>query len=213
MDHATLHQLVRRYRPQVHAIDIEPIATGKFNHSYWVQADNEALVLRVAPPRDSVFVFYERGMMRQEPQIHALVLAETAVPVPRILGFDDSHRLIEQDYMLMARLPGRPLSEMTHVSQEQVLAQVGEMVAQVHRLHATRHGYLGPHRPMPPQPHWVDAFMVMWHKLIGDIAAVGDYDEEECLFLKQLLEKYLPLFDHPVWPACCIWISGTKISW
>ena len=200
----TLTSLLCHFSPELgEHLSFSPIKTGKFNSSYWVHAGEKEFVLRIAPPREAVFVFYERVMMRQEPQLHALLLAETAVPVARVLIFDDSHTRIDRDYMLMERLPGRPLTEMGHVNYDEVLFQIGQHLAQVHRLHATQYGYLGPHRPMEPQNNWVDAFAIMWHKLIQDIADVGHYDEEECQMMRELLDRYLMLFDRPV-DACLL---------
>lgn len=147
-----LISLIHHHRPDLgRPIEVEPIATGKFNRSFWVRAAGEQMVLRVAPPRDAVFVFYERDMMRQEPALHERLRAQTSVPVPEILAFDASHRLLERDFMLMERLPGCPLSEMKHVDYDTVLRQVGPYLADVHRLQATQYGYLGAHQPMAPQ--------------------------------------------------------------
>ena len=39
-----------------------PISTGKHNTSYWVDGDQSRWVLRIAPPDDAGFLFYERRM-------------------------------------------------------------------------------------------------------------------------------------------------------
>ena len=195
----TLESLIRRHRPHLDGpICFEPIPTGKFNTSFFVRDGDEELVLRIAPPRDAAFVFYERDMMRQEPGIHALVLAETSVPVAPVLAYDDSQELIDRDFLIMERLPGRPLTEMRHVDCGDVLGQVGDCLAQVHRLTAGEYGYIGEHRPMQPQAQWADAFQIMWHRMIDDIVGVGHYDEEESRLLRTLLDEHLELFDRPV---------------
>lgn len=195
----TLELLVRRHRPELDGpLTFTPIATGKFNTSFFVDAATEQLVLRIAPPRDRVFVFYERDMMRQEPQIHELVLSRTSVPVARIHAFDDSHELIDRDYLVMELLPGRSLTEMGHVNYASVLRQVGSFLAQVHRIEADRYGYLGAHCPMEPQKTWPAAFENMWNSMIDDIVSVGYYNPDESLLMRGLLERRLDLFDRPV---------------
>ena len=194
-----LEAVISRHRPDlVGAVSATLITTGKFNTSYYVRAGGEELVLRIAPPRDAVFVFYEREMMRQEPGIHSLLLEKTGVPVARIYAFDDSGEVIDRDYLLMERLPGKPLTEMRHVSYDRVLGQVGRHLAQVHALAAPKYGYLGAHHPVEPQPGWAPAFQVMWYKMIDGIAQVGYYDPGEADMMRCLLDRNLALFEHPV---------------
>jgi aminoglycoside phosphotransferase (APT) family kinase protein len=194
-----LAKVIQHHFPAANGrIHLSPITTGKFNNSYWVQVGDAELVLRIAPPDEAVFVFYERKMMRQEPELHALLRAKTAVPVAEIVIYDESQKLLDRDYMLMERLAGRPLTEAPHVNHNHVLRQVGAYLAQVHGLTAEQHGYLGAHKPMEPQDNWADAFVIMWHKMIDDIVGVGHYNEAESNHLRHLLDKYLPLFDRPV---------------
>ena len=194
-----LESIIRHHRGDVSGeISFRRIVTGKFNTSYFVRAGDEQLVLRIAPPRDSVFVFYERDMMRQEPDIHKLLLSETTVPVPRIFTYDDSHTLIDRDFLIMERLPGIPLTEARGVSNKPVFRQMGEYLAQVHRLTAEQYGYLGAHQPMEPQSTWVEAFEIMWNRMVDDIVAVGHYDEEESSRMRALLDQYIAIFDRPI---------------
>ncbi len=197
-EHTNLAECVRRHvgRPAA-TIELEPISTGKFNTGYFVTSDGDELVLRVAPPADSVFLFYERDMMRQEPGIHRLLLEETDVPVAEIIAYDDSHDVIDRDFILMRRLPGTPLSQAPVADAEPVMRRVGECLAQTHSLTADRYGYLGEHRPMEPADNWVDAFAVMWRKLLDDIVGVGHYSTAERDDLVGLLDRHIELFDRP----------------
>lgn len=196
----TLQHIITHHLPQTdpNQIEVTPIATGKFNRSFFIATENQAWVLRIAPPRDAIFCFYEKEMMRQEPAIHALLQKNTSVPVANIIAFDDSLELINRDYMLMERLPGVPFTEAPSIDQNQVLFQVGQHLSQTHAQTASTYGYIGAHTPMPPQSNWCDAFVIMWHKLIDDIVSVGHYNLEESVFFRKLLEQYLHLFDRPV---------------
>ncbi len=178
----------------------DPIPSGKHNTSYYVRGAGQELVLRISPPDDAGFLFYERRMMAQEPQVHGLLRAETAVPVAEILAYDDGRRLVDRDYLLMERLPGQPLSEadLPRRQLDGVLEQVGVYLAQIHALVADRYGYLGAHHPMVPQPTWVQAFAEMWNKLLDDVVACGGYDQEEAAALRRLFEVYRPHFDRSV---------------
>ena len=203
----------------------EPIRTGKHNSSYYVSGAGHNLVLRISPPDAAGFLFYERRMMAQEPGLHALLRSETTVPVANVLAYDDSRRLVDRDYMIMERLPGRPLAELqlSRAQLDGVLAQVGAQLAQMHALVADRYGYLPPlpcpradgpppsaaglsaqptvpagYEPMTPQPTWVQAFEIMWHKLLDDVVACGGYTAEEAAAMRRLFDVYRPHFDRPV---------------
>ena len=196
---ATLEALVRRHRPKEDGrVSLVRIPTGKFNTSFFVRAGGEELVLRIAPADDEVFVFYERDMMRQEPEVHALVRERTGVPVARVIAFDDSRELIDRNFLLMERLPGAALSQAHSADADAVLRTVGRWLAEVHAITADRYGYLGAHAPMEPQDAWAAAFEVMWNKLVDDVVSVGHYDAEESRFLRRLLGERLHLFDRPV---------------
>jgi aminoglycoside phosphotransferase (APT) family kinase protein len=183
----------------------EPIHSGKHNTSYYVQGAGQELVLRISPPDDAGLLFYERRMMAQEPQIHSLLRADTTVPVAQILVYDNSRQWLDRDCLLMERLPGRPLSEvdLPRRQLESVLEQVGAYLAQMHALVADRYGYLGAHQPMAPQPTWVEAFALMWHKLLDDVVACGGYSQEEAEAMRRLFNVYRPHFDRAV-PAALL---------
>lgn len=196
-----LTRLVQSHLPaDLHRLTFEPIRTGKHNTSYYVGGAGDGLVLRISPPDDAGFLFYERRMMAQEPQLHALLRAQTTVPVAEILAYDDSRTLLDRDYLLMERLPGHPLTDagLTRRQMDVVLEQVGGYLAQMHTLVADRYGYLGDHRPMTPQATWSKAFKVMWNKLLDDIVACGGYTLDDAGTLRRLLDLYLPHFDRPV---------------
>jgi len=200
--HRQLRKAVRKHLPDLpHDILFEPIRTGKFNTSFWVRTWDKDFVLRIAPPQDTAFVFYERGMMRQEPELHELLREKTGIPVARIHAFDSSRRILDSDFLVMERLPGTPLSGNSLVDVNRVLRQVGEHLAELHALHGESYGYLGAHEPMEPQDRWAGAFAIMWGKLIDDVERIGCYDAEESALMKKLLDERLPLFDRDVPPS------------
>ncbi len=195
-----LVRLVTAYLPaDPDRLAFEPIRTGKHNTSYYVTGAGDEWVLRISPPDDAGFLFYERRMMAQEPQLHALLRAETTVPVAEILAYDDSRALLDRDYLLMERLPGSSLTDarLTRSQVDRVLEQVGVYLAQMHGLVADRYGYLGAHRPMAPQSTWVEAFAVMWNLLLDDVVACGGYTPDEADALRHLWNVYRPHFDQP----------------
>ncbi len=209
---------------QPNTLRFSPVRTGKHNQSYWVDSNQGRFVLRVAPPDNAGFLFYERLMMRQEPRLHQLIRAQTDIPVAEIVGYDFSRTRIDRDYLLMTALSGTPLSDAVGLSLaqfQQALRQVGEYVRQLHALTASEqlgnqnYGYLGAHHPMDPQPTWAAAFKVMWNKLIDDVNACGSYTPQEGQMMRDLLELHLEQFDRPVTPSLLhmdIWSQNILID-
>jgi len=179
---------------------VRAFGAGRFSETFAAAAAGRHFVLRVAPPDDLLQLFYERRMMRQEPALHARLLAETSVPVPPIAACDFSRRLIDRDYLIMPRLDGTPLSEahLAASAHRRALRQWGRHIAQVHALAdpANRFGYLGEHRCMDPRPTWAEAFAVMYRKELDDIVACGVYDRPTADSAQRLLEGHLGLFQH-----------------
>lgn len=191
------------------ALQLVPIATGKHNSSFWVVAEQNRWVLRVAPPDSTGLLFYERQMMRQEPSLHELIRSRTTVPVAEIIAADFSRTQFDRDYLLMSALPGIPLSDAAALSadqQAQILQQMGGYLQQLHQLTAAdclgieSYGYLGAHHPMEPQPTWVEAFRVMWNLLLDDVVASGCYTLSDRQFMSNLLDQHLANFDYAETP-------------
>jgi len=184
------------------------ITTGKYNTSYVVTLRRNgrtgrpgAVIVRIAPPPDTGGTFYENGMMAQEPRIHEIVRRATSLPVAEIYAFDASRRIIDRDFMIMQKLPGAALSEVPGVTTtlyNGVLEQVGRMLAELHGVTSDHYGYVGPHRPMPPQPDWPSAFRIMWNKLTDDIVCVQAYTAEEERRVRRLFEDYMFVFERPI---------------
>ena len=201
-----------------------PVRTGKHNASFWVDSDRRRFVLRIAPPDDAGFLFYERRMMRQEPELHDRLLAETDLSIAEIVGYDFSRERISRDYLLMHALPGTPLSDargLTRAQRDRALYQVGEQLREIHAITASngdgqpRYGYLGAHRPMAPQTTWAAAFRVMWNKLLDDVVACGAYTEAEAEVFRALLDAHQAHFEHPVTPRLLhmdVWAQNILID-
>lgn len=192
------------------SLTLTPVRTGKHEDSYWVASNLGRFLLRIAPRDDEGFLFYEFKMMRQEPDLHALIRAHTHIPAPEIVAYDFNRLKLNRDYLLMAAPPGTPVSNaywMTNDLIQHTLHQVGGHLRELHRLTAPEHlgqtayGYLGAHHPMIPQPTWVAAFRIMWNQLLDDVVAVSVYSRAEAQAFRDLFEHYQHVFDRPVTPS------------
>jgi fructosamine-3-kinase len=183
-------------------VSFSPVPTGKFNESWFVRLeDGREVVLRVAPPDDAGFLFYERNMMRQEPGLHRLIRERTSIPVAEVLVHDFSRTLIDRDFLVMERLPGTATSQtrLSASAMDRALEDTGRHLRELHdRCLAEKYGYLGEHDCMEPAGTWVEAFRVMWSKLVEDIRSCGVYDADEAGAVREALTPHLALFDREV---------------
>ncbi|MHC4444300.1 MAG: phosphotransferase family protein [Planctomycetota bacterium] len=183
-------------------IRLQRCPTGKFNTTYFITGTDQPLAIRIAPPNDPNYVlFYEYRMMRQEPSVHAKIQANTDVPIPSIIAHDTSHKKIDRDYLIMNKMSGTPISDHPGLSRRDlnnVLCQVGRGLKQVHAIHGKKYGYVGEHKPMPPQNDWTDAFIIMWNKLIDDIEKCGGYSTDQAAYMRRLFDKHIKIFDRKV---------------
>ncbi len=179
-------------------VAVEPVPTGRFNDSFFLHGPDLDAVIRIAPPDDGGFLFYERNMMAQEPGLHALLLERTNAPVAPVLAHDTSRQVLPRDFLLLQRLPGGPLSNAARLSladADRVYERLGACMAQVHAITASTYGYLGEHRPMEPQASWRDAFGIMWQRLLDDIEACNGYDARELDYMRRLLDRHEEVLD------------------
>ncbi len=195
-----------------------PFGAGKFSQTFLVATDRSEFVLRIAPPDDLLQLFYEYRMMRQEPAVHAFIEERTDVPIPKILAHDFSRERIDRDVLIMNRVPGSALSEVSHRltpgEVEAILTELGRCVAKLHAIHVAQHGYVGEHRPMEPQPSWPEAFAIMWRKLIDDCVACGVYTDDDRALAMKLFDEHRDVFDPATPASVChmdLWIANILV--
>ncbi|MBD3240482.1 MAG: phosphotransferase [Chitinivibrionales bacterium] len=189
--------------------DARRVTTGKFNDTFVCEVAPGAgavdgagrVVVRVAPPDDAGFLFYERGMMAQEPGLHRLLREKTSVPVPRVYIYDSTRVAVDRDFLVMEYINGVALSDagVSAGVRADVARQVGSFLREVHeKCRSESYGYLGEHRCMEPQRNWVSAFAVMWDKLIADIEACGVYAAADAALARDTWELRRAAFERPV---------------
>lgn len=178
----------------------EQFGAGKFSQTFRVNGTWRQYVVRVAPPDSMLQLFYERRMMRQEPEIHRRIQAETDIPTPDIVHFDFSRQDIDRDYLIMPLLPGTPLSgaNLTRSAWDRALCEWGRQIAKLHTIvdAQNRFGYLGENHPMEPQSSWAAAFREMFRLELNDIVATGIYSRQIAQLALDLLDSQIEVFDH-----------------
>ncbi len=179
------------------------IRTGKHNESYFVTVDSTDYVLRIAPAPDTPVLFYERAMMRREPAIHELVATNTRAPVARILEHDFSGSVVPNDWLLMERLAGTPISDapLDGALAHAMFYELGKSLREVHDIQNTWHGYPRGSDTGPEEVHWFDAFTNIWSRLLDDVVSTGIYSPGDKEWLAGLLRVHASSFSHDPAPS------------
>jgi aminoglycoside phosphotransferase (APT) family kinase protein len=180
---------------------------GFFNASFLLEADNgQQYVLKVAPPPDVKVMQYEKDIMRAEVESMRLVRARTSVPVPEILCYDTSCRLLESEFFIMEFLPGRPYhharQEFSATQQDLIDREIGGFVRQINDISGTGFGYAAGEKRFTG---WRECFDAMLASALQDGQAMNvslplPYD-----VLHERLARHFHLLDEIKTPQLVHW--------
>ncbi len=177
---------------------VSQIRIGDFDESYGVKSDQGDFVLRLAPPDEAKFLFYQKDMMRREVDLLKAIRDQTTIPVPEIVAFDFGQHRVGVDYLIMRATSDLPYSEITslsHAQHDRVYTQLGSYLRESHSITSSMYGYDASHPPLTPQPTWQQAFEKMWYRLVNDVVACGLYNDDEASSMITLLDTYKAYFD------------------
>jgi aminoglycoside phosphotransferase (APT) family kinase protein len=146
---------------------------GLFNTTYHIEtgATHSGLVLRVAPVNQHLLFDFEKSMMSAEP-IFFQMLAEHKIPTSEVVHYDNSHDVIEREYILFRYIPSLAMNDLA-VPQEakpSLNQQVGEILACMHDIESDQFGWKRPGDASELFDHW-GAFLKRFTNEIAQRAA------------------------------------------
>lgn len=186
----------------------EELKDGFFNAAYLLELENgPRCVLKVAPPESIAVLRYEKGILRTEWEVLALVKQHTEMPVPEVLFYDPSHSLLENDYYLMDFVPGVPLNKVRNQlqSEEQwaIDYQAGQYLRQVNEIAGDYFGY-----PALANQHF-HSWRAGFEQIVKDVLADGEAMQVAlpvpCHELYTRLKEVYPVLDEVVSPRLVHW--------
>jgi len=147
------------------------LTDGMYNAAYLIElADGRKTVLKVAPPDQVKVLRYEKDIMRAEVEVLRLLRARTDVPVPEVYDYDISRSLIDNDYFLMAHIPGVGMhklrQQLSVEDQRSIDFRTGEYLRQINTISGSSFGYFA-----QPEFHllsWREAFDSMVAHVLQD---------------------------------------------
>lgn len=169
--------------------------------------DGLKCVLKAAPP-DAVRVLrYEKNLMRAEVESLRLVGQRAALPVPQVLAYDTSRRLLSSDYFIMQFMPGtsfHPLRrQLDPPAQQQVERQMGQIASEINQICGEAFGYWD--SPCAPGTAWRDCFAGMVQGVLQDGLDMQVDLERPYPEIFGLIERHLPALDAVTTPRLVHW--------
>lgn len=186
----------------------EELKDGYFNAAYRLDlADGFRCVLKVAPPPTVRVLRYEFDIMTAEVETMRLVQARTAMPVPEIFCHDRSRTVIDNEFYLMAFLPGGPFHKLKKTLPEadrrRIEREIGAHLAAMNAITGPAFGYFA--ASTPRFATWRAAFDFMIGGVLDDgrdmaVELPLPYDA-----LHDLLRASYPALDEIVTPQLVHW--------
>lgn len=149
---------------------------GWFNAVHRLELDDGTrCILKIAPPPAVRVLRYEHDLITTEVRALRLVREVTGLPVPGVLAWDDSRRLVPSPWFVMEHCPGQLLSTLRPTldpdAQQAIDAQLARHLASMHSITAGAFG-----RPDPMAPHdslWSVAFARLVDDVLADATDAG----------------------------------------
>lgn len=133
---------------QVDILDLEELKEGCFNVAYLLTlSEIGEVILKIAPPKASVIMSFEKKMMFSEVDSMNRVLENSDVPIAQILYYDNSHLLCDSDYFFMSKLSGQSLytlkEDLTDKVKDKIYYLLGQYNYKINQMTNQKFGYYG----------------------------------------------------------------------
>jgi aminoglycoside phosphotransferase (APT) family kinase protein len=186
----------------------EELKEGFFNAAALLTLDDGTrMVLKAAPPADIAVLRYEKDILRAEVEAMRLVQARTSIPIPEILAYDVSCRLLPSPYFLMSYVPGTSLhklqQQLSDDQRTQIRCEMGRITREIGQISGPAFGYWA--QPEAPGVSWRTCFTNMVEGVLrdGEAASVQlplPYDE-----IRRRMALHSPALDEIITPRLVHW--------
>jgi len=166
----------RAFGKNVELQDIIELSGGFFNTAYMiVLKDGQKIVLKVSPMIDVQVMRYEKNIMESEVFALNKIHSIKEVPVPRVLYYDKSRDIIDNEFLFMEYVCGEPLNKirekLTEEQYDALSIDLAEMVKKINGIEGEYFGYIS--QQDKRFTTWSEAFLSMIEELLDDAADVG----------------------------------------
>jgi fructosamine-3-kinase len=193
---------------------------GEFSALYIITLADKEIILKIAPKDDVRVLRYEKNAMKAEVDALRLVKANTTVPVPEVLFYDDSKTLCDSEYFFAEKMRGDNLnsisSELNEGQKNNIIFELGKYNRQINGIEYDMFGYLA--QADKRTGNWQTCFKGMVSDLLNDGRDMDiklPYDEIERIiksFVHACDDVKTPKLVHwDLWPGNVL-VQNHKIS-
>ncbi|MDO5292322.1 MAG: aminoglycoside phosphotransferase family protein [bacterium] len=122
----------------------QELSGGLCNVVYLIEADQEKMVLKVAPESDVLMMRHEKDIIKTEARMLKLIEEKLHIPAPRLIYFDMTCTVCDVPYLFMSVIEGRPLMNLSPQPEEkavyEIKREVGEICKQICSIHGDYFG-------------------------------------------------------------------------
>lgn len=207
-DKETITRMVEKFFAPSKLGSYQELTEGYFNMAYEICLDTgKRVILKIAPLKETRVMTYEKNIMFSE--VKAMRLAKEAgdIPVPEVIGYDDSCTLCASPYFFMEKLEGKSLNtEKPNLSPDQltdIYVETGKIGQRINEISCPLFGYPG--QTEFQGNTWYPVFEKMLEAGIQD-AQNGNVDLKIPIDrLRSLLKKDKNIFDEVTCPKLVHW--------
>ncbi|MFW2504171.1 phosphotransferase family protein [Clostridium diolis] len=189
--------------------NIKELNEGMFNSAYLIELNDlpGEIILKVGPAPNAELLTYEKDIMKTEIEVYKMIQSKTCIPVPQILKYDFSRKLISSDYFFMTKLNGCTWKEVSKKiskeNKERLKEEIGKYTAELHSIKGEYFGYFTDNVDEQYKT-WSEAFLAMIKNIMTDGVKHGiklPYDkifsviEDKLEVLDEIKEPSLVDFD------------------
>lgn len=106
----TIAKMVEKYFTPLKMESYHELTEGYFNMAYEIRLSNgKQVILKIAPSTEIRVMTYEKNIMSAEVETMRLTMRNGQIPVPKVIGYDNSCTVCNSPYFIMEKLAGKSL--------------------------------------------------------------------------------------------------------
>ncbi|KAA3657586.1 MAG: hypothetical protein DWQ04_27705 [Chloroflexi bacterium] len=178
------------YGSDTKIIDCSLMKGGLFNTTYLVKtnAENNGIVLRVAPINRHLLFDFEKSMMAAESLFYAM-LKEKNIPTSEVIHHSNSFDVIDREYIIFKYIRSIPMNDISVPNDVKsgLYRRLGEIISLLHDIKEEKFGWKRPNGELEMYDNW-SGFL---HRFTRELA---DRTSNYGIFNDSVLNRFLNVF-------------------